>query len=177
MDIWRCAEAGRGEYVKRWIANLKHRSRTLHVDAADISGWTPLLCASAKGRTDIVKMLLEAGASPNPTDPSTGSNALHFCAAGGHARTLRLLILAGGDVNGRNMSDVTPLAAAAKNDKPSCCRIILKHNENCVESLGNPSEYTFSPRVASLCEDAWQELKNKKFIAEAEAMKAALGMR
>lgn len=47
---------------------LKHKAQLDHVCAHDGSRWTPLMVAAANGRTDTVRVLLEAGASRERKD-------------------------------------------------------------------------------------------------------------
>ena len=48
--------------------------------------------AAYKGRTEIVKLLLEAGADVTAVDPGMKLTALHAAAYAGHADAARLLI-------------------------------------------------------------------------------------
>jgi ankyrin repeat protein len=52
----------------------------------------PLIMAAYKGYTDIVRLLLEAGADVTAVDPGMKATALHAAAYAGHAEAARLLI-------------------------------------------------------------------------------------
>ncbi len=52
----------------------------------------PLIMAAYKGRTEIVKLLLEAGADVKAVDPGMKATALHAAAYAGHADAARLLV-------------------------------------------------------------------------------------
>lgn len=55
-----------------------------------------LTYAARKGHTEVVKMLLQAGALPNKVSDSLGKTALMLALEGGHEETAKLLRLAGG---------------------------------------------------------------------------------
>ncbi len=64
---------------------------------------TPLYQASLCGRSDVVRMLVGAGADPNEESVGIGSDGLPLCAAAcwGHTDTVRELVAAGADPNAR----------------------------------------------------------------------------
>jgi ankyrin repeat protein len=76
------AEEGELEMVK-WLVAKK-----LDLTSTDSAGWTPLLRASAAGRTDVVKFLLAQGAQLD-------DNALFPAAANGHVALVELLLESG----------------------------------------------------------------------------------
>jgi len=62
--------------------------------------WTPIDCAAAKGRTKMIKCLLEYDSPIDPTD-KTKTTPLHLASQHGHAESVKLLIEKGADVNVR----------------------------------------------------------------------------
>ncbi len=94
------------------------------------SAWseeTPLSFAASQGNTEVVKMLLAAGAPVNSPakvpfyrregDAPTGFWApLHAAAKKGNAEMVSLLLAAGADPNGRDGKGRTPLHYARKHD-------------------------------------------------------------
>lgn len=76
---------------------LKHECpKTL--ETFDYIAQTPLIRASAHGRTDIVVRLLSARANPNARDEGRiGNTALREAVRGGHVEIVSLLLRAGGD--------------------------------------------------------------------------------
>ena len=61
----------------------------------DASGSTALLAAAAQGQLEIVRLLLDAGATPDKARTNNGSTPLYTSAAGGHLAAARLLISRG----------------------------------------------------------------------------------
>lgn len=70
---------------------------------ADRNHGTALYQASVYGRTDVVRLLVRAGADPNVESSGVGSDGLPLCAAAcwGHTETVRELLAAGADPNAR----------------------------------------------------------------------------
>ena len=62
-------------------------------------GYTALVTAASRGRADIVKVLLDAGADVNLLDGAVGNAALHYAASDGHTGVVKMLLEAGADVN------------------------------------------------------------------------------
>lgn len=64
----------------------------INVNELDASQDAPLIMAAYKGYTEIVKLLLEAGADVSAVDPGMKATALHAAAYAGHAEAAKLLI-------------------------------------------------------------------------------------
>jgi ankyrin repeat protein len=77
--------------------------RKLIADGANVdeldNGDAPLVMAAYKGHTEIVKLLLEAGADVTAVDPSMKATALHAAAYAGRTEAAQLLIEYGIEVN------------------------------------------------------------------------------
>lgn len=78
-------------------ANDAAAVRKLIADGADVnelesSGDAPLIMAAYLGHTEIVKLLLEAGADVTVLDPSMKATALHAAAYAGRTEAAKLLI-------------------------------------------------------------------------------------
>ncbi|MBZ4322124.1 ankyrin repeat domain-containing protein [Streptomyces huiliensis] len=67
--------------------------------AADGDGMTALYAAAVNGHTELVRLLLEAGAAPDAESAGAGSEGTPLCAAAcwGHVGTVRLLLAHGAD--------------------------------------------------------------------------------
>jgi hypothetical protein len=92
---------------------------------SESNGYTPLTWASSRGHTEVVRLLLEAGADVNVA-ANDGQTALMRAADYGHAETLRLLIDSGADVNAKSNNGITALRFAT-----------LKGHSRIVEMLEN----------------------------------------
>jgi ankyrin repeat protein len=74
-------------------------SQGVNVNELDQDQDAPLIMAAYKGYTDIVKLLLEAGADVTVVDPGMKATALHAAAYAGHAEAAKLLIEHGIDID------------------------------------------------------------------------------
>ncbi|MCY2930206.1 MAG: HEAT repeat domain-containing protein, partial [Planctomycetota bacterium] len=90
-------------------------------------GLVPLQTAAGRGRTDVVAYLLEK-AKHSADDLGY---ALLMASAGGHDKTVQLLLAKGADKDYRNVTDnVRPLLAAAGNGFPDVVEALLKAGAN-----------------------------------------------
>jgi ankyrin repeat protein len=69
------------------------------VNALEANGDAPLVMAAYLGHTEIVRLLLEAGADVTAVDPEMKGTALHAAAYAGRTEAARLLISHGIDIN------------------------------------------------------------------------------
>ena len=90
-------------------ANIKDK------EYRDLIDQTPLIIAAFNGCTDIVRMLLDAGANIEHKNDQ-GENALISAAQEGHIDTVKLLLDAGADVNQSNTDGETALDLAQKKE-------------------------------------------------------------
>ena len=79
----------------------------------DLIDQTPLIIAAFNGCTDIVRMLLDAGANIEHKNDQ-GENALISAVQEGHIDTVKLLLDAGADVNQSNTDGETALDLAIR---------------------------------------------------------------
>ena len=81
----------------------------LNTEAKTVLGF-----AAHKGHTEVVKLLLEAGADVHRhTEDQVSYTALHSAVEGGHRPTAEVLLQYGSDVNSRDIFDRTPLHCAS----------------------------------------------------------------
>jgi ankyrin repeat protein len=79
--------------VKRLIAE------GVNVSELDSNGDAPLVMAAYKGYTEVVRLLLEAGADVAAVDPGMKATALHAAAYAGRTEAAKLLIEYGIDID------------------------------------------------------------------------------
>jgi TonB family protein len=105
-DLRDGARAGQVEAVRHLLAET-----TPDLDAADATGWTPLMYAVEGGHDEIVELLVKAGASLDLRNPAQ-ETALHLAARHGRATSARLLLRAGAGLGLRDSEGRTPLYRA-----------------------------------------------------------------
>ncbi|KAM6207572.1 ankyrin repeat and SOCS box protein 3 isoform 3-T3 [Sarcoramphus papa] len=88
------------------------------------SGWNSLHQASFQGCTEIMKILLEKGASKECKD-DFGITPLFVAAQYGKLESLRLLVSHGADVNCQAKDRATPLLIAAQEGHLECVELLL----------------------------------------------------
>lgn len=106
--LFDATRAGDVEVIKPLLA------RGVQVDARDERGSTALILAAYYGKTDAVRTLLEAGASPNLGDSARGNTALMGALFKGEIESARRLLAdPRTDVNARNAAGQTAAMFAA----------------------------------------------------------------
>jgi len=70
-----------------------------NLNTRDSSGLTPLMIASGHGNSQMVKLLLDAGADVFAVDSRAGASALHKACQGGNVEVVQLLVEAGAFVD------------------------------------------------------------------------------
>jgi ankyrin repeat protein len=119
----------------------------VNIEARDVNGSTPILIATANNHTNIVKILLDAGANPNEKNRwqdttlvwaahfnnvemakllvakeamleyINGQTALHFACWRGDVNIVKYFLTIGADINKKDHDGMTPLAYALKDNK------------------------------------------------------------
>lgn len=95
-------------------------------------GMTALGAATFKGRTETVKILLDAGATANEVWTKGETGPLYYAAMKGNDPIVKLLIAKGADVNIRpdRTGGWTPLMIAAAEGHPTTVSILIKAGAN-----------------------------------------------
>ncbi|KAH8995437.1 ankyrin repeat-containing domain protein [Lactarius akahatsu] len=102
----------------------------VEVNARRMDDWTPLHLASYHGRLEIVRALLDHGASAN-AENNQGETPLYLVSRGVYDSQddgvciARLLLERGGDANAQRKDNWTPLHAASYFGRPGIIRILL----------------------------------------------------
>merc|ERR1711865_12693 len=115
------------------------------IDDADTKGRSPLHHAAENGHTEVVRLLVVAGADVEAKD-QLGRTALMYCAWYGHLLSLRYLCRSGrGNVEARCNVGMSALHFAAKYNCESCVVSLVQEfgaNVNSVDDAGStPKQY------------------------------------
>ena len=97
-----------------------------NVDAQDINDNTPLHVASFHGKSTVVTILLEGGASVDARDRQ-GGTPLHDASQGGHLEVVRLLLGRCADPRARNRKGETPFQIASKKNHGEVTQLLTEH--------------------------------------------------
>jgi ankyrin repeat protein len=103
-------------------ALLKHPQ--LEVNAQNRVGETPLMLAALQGRLDLVRRLLDRGASV----AQEGWTPLHYAASGPDAQVVALLLARGAAIEARSPNGTTPLMMAARYGNEQSVAVLLEHH-------------------------------------------------
>jgi ankyrin repeat protein len=112
-----------------------------HVDPED-NKTTPLMAAAQKGHSDIMQLLIKAGANVNAQDHVHGT-ALFYAAKEGKSEACKLLISSGALVDTISINGCTPLRSALLNWRTETMRVLIEHGHANVNKVSgrNPLEY------------------------------------
>ncbi len=92
-------------------------------------GSTPLHAAARSNRTDVLWLLIEAGADADAVELRDGhsfARALHYAAGWGNLEAASLLIDAKADVNGGGFRGMTPLMEASRMGRLEMVRYLIR---------------------------------------------------
>ena len=102
-------------------------------------GTTPLYLASVGGQTEVARLLMEAGASPNIESSGDGWAGLPLCAAAcwGHTDTVRELLAHGADPNLREDygTGSSPLDWADREPHPETAELLRAAGAESTDAL------------------------------------------
>jgi len=96
------------------------------IDNQDVLGLSPLAVACMKGRTDLVRLLLENGARRDPTDFICGGTPLMISAAMGNSDCVELLIRANANIATCDKKRGNAIGLAVSNNNVDVVRQLLR---------------------------------------------------
>lgn len=100
-------------------------------DPAEFMQGFPVLCIAAQlGHVNVVRVLVEAGASLEATRSQTGANALLMAAHNGHVDCVEALLKGGANPEATNNNGFTALLKAAQEGCAGCVEALLKRGAN-----------------------------------------------
>src|SRR5262245_2312407 len=116
------------------------------VNAAQGDGMTALHWAARHGDTDLVRMLIAAGANVRATTRLGNYTPLLMASDLGHAGAIEALIAAGADPKGTTASGVTPLMLASASGQVEAVEALLAHGAdvNAAESTRGETALMFA---------------------------------
>jgi uncharacterized protein len=126
LDIFEAAATGKVGQVISLIDVQPNRVNQFSPD-----GFTPLGLAAFFGQPEVVKVLLEKGATVNLAANNAQKVApLHSAVAGKHMSIVEMLIKAGADVNAAQEGGFTPLHGAVENGMVEMIALLLTFGAN-----------------------------------------------
>jgi hypothetical protein len=125
--LWEAAERGDAHAVQ-----LELDAGT-HVDATGRTAWTALHRAADRGWINVLRVLLQHGASPTKTTETGHDTPLHLAAARGHSDIARELIRGGADYRSKARNGWTPLHAAMFHNHTEVARILIRAGADPIE--------------------------------------------
>lgn len=152
-----------------WRSHDKTVQELLQGEGHD--GRTALLRAASEGQTNLVVVLMEAGADVNQSND--GETALHLAASGGYESVVEKLLLAGADPSKQSVDGATPLHRAAWRGHYRIVDLLLqngssvaiKNNENWTPL--HHSAYAGHQKVMAIllsqCDNIWEGKDSVKF--------------
>jgi ankyrin repeat protein len=106
-------------------------AQKVNVSELDSNGDAPLVMASYLGHTEIVKLLLEAGADVTAVDPGMKATALHAAAYAGRTGAAKLLIEHGIDIDKQGPKNgYTALHDAIWEDNVDTAKVLIDAGAN-----------------------------------------------
>ena len=131
-DLFEAAKQGDAGAVRAALA------AGVPADVRDREGRTPLHLAAQAGHTDVIQILLDAGAEVDAEDRDFGSRPLYLAAVGAHVSVAKLLLERGALVDatnhtrdpvsaGSHHSNYTALDQASEAGHPDLVALLLDH--------------------------------------------------
>jgi hypothetical protein len=88
--------------------------------------WPLLMRVAAAGHAEIVRLLLDAGAQIDATNPPTRHTALMLAGKNGHQATVELLLRYGANIEAMTIAGTTPIVSATMAGQVEVVRVLLQ---------------------------------------------------
>lgn len=121
--------SGNLPHVKRLVSSGMGRNAILHTPQR-WEGATVLSTAAFIGNLQLVRYLVETGASVNLQDPGLHRNALHWACMGPSIKVVQYLIDRGADVNALDRDNMSPLLYAAVHRHQEAVEVLVLAGAN-----------------------------------------------
>jgi ankyrin repeat protein len=129
MPLCEAAIHGSADMVKLLLshgANVGGRGKN---SEGHLNSDTAIHCAAASGRTDVVRLLIDAKAAIDAVDEE-GNTPLHYAALSGPMELVRLLLERGANPNLKDRENHTPLDVAKEKKNSEAADLLLKAMKN-----------------------------------------------
>jgi ankyrin repeat protein len=121
------------------LINFLINSYNVNINAFEEHGKTALMVATMSGNSEIIRILLDHGASININD-KTRRNALMLSVQAGNLELAELLIQKGADVNNKDYKGISPLMFAAKSGHLRLVELLVDNGADVnAKSINNAS--------------------------------------
>jgi ankyrin repeat protein len=142
---------------------LDNAARLLSIDkslahATNSSGLSVAEAASAIGRAEILKLLLDKGVRAEFANARNGRTLLHLAAIYNRTNTAELLVRRGAKVEAFDRLGLTPLHVAAAKGATETAVILLKHRANPNRLTASPSPMPASTKRRTVGLDGYSPL-------------------
>lgn len=123
LGVFEWAALGRIEALRAGLAREPALTNAVSPD-----GFSPLGLAAFFGQSEVVRLLLEAGANPSaPSQNAMRVAPLHSAVAAQHIDIAADLLRHGAEANATQADDFTPLHEAAQNGQVEMIALLLQH--------------------------------------------------
>lgn len=103
----------------------------LGINSCNSNGETALHIACENGHTEIVQLLLDAGANVNVINKSEGQTPLHLACLNNQTKVIKLLLNCGNcNINAKDNFGDTPLHLMIRNENSKIAELLLRHGAN-----------------------------------------------
>ncbi|KAM9415828.1 uncharacterized protein ACWYII_024477 [Salvelinus alpinus] len=129
-----CARVGNTDVLQEMLNSVPSSRLQMAVNKHSKNGWSPLLLASERGHTEVVRILLQNHARVDVFDED-GKAALHLAAERGHEDIADILLSHKAFVNAKTKLGLTPLHLGAQNGSARLVRQLVETHLASIDAL------------------------------------------